>query len=387
MSVIGVATAVTTTAAAWAPITSASPASDTNDNAQNQRAGEAADGTYESCAAYFGLGKYDGSLDIVEFDVADTDASSEDGVAHAVPSDTQVVLVLTNEAGDTLECTPVEVTETMWNDAMEGLDLNMLGISPEHPLPSWPGPGHYLYPSVNFEPYIGGSELERADDFGYVTAVGFKVTAIPDGHTLVSPTEVHPLDVHYPGAGEGSTTVEDPLLTKHLTTNVGAAAAAAFSAALVSCGPDGDGSPDFGNANLIAAIRALEVYRDYSPEDVEYLDCGDVAQLNGEVSFQLDLTDTVNYVEHIWLSLPPTPTTTPATTTPATTTPATTAPPTTTPPTAPPTTTPPTTAPPSTTVPPTTTPPLTSTSTTAPPVVAPQSVAAEPVRATPAYTG
>lgn len=374
---VGVATAVTTTAAAYAPITAAAPMLDnTTDNAQNQRAADAADGTYESCAAYFGFGKYDGSLDIVEFDVADT-TGGPDGLTHGVPSDTQVVLVLTNEAGDTLECTPVEVTETMWNDAMDNLDLNMLGISPDHPLPSWPKLGHYIYPSVNFEPYIGGSELERADDFGYVTAVGFKVIAIPDGHTLVSPTGVHPLDVHYPGAGQQTSTVEDPLLTEYLTNEVGAEAAAAFSAALVSCGPDGDESPDF-DVNLVAAIRALEEYRDYGPEDVEYLDCWNVARLNGEVSFQLDLTDTVNYVEEIRLSLPPAPPTTPPTTTPQT------APPTTAPPTTTPATTTTTT---STTAPPSVSPSSTTPSTTPPPAVAPQAVAAKPMTATPTYTG
>jgi hypothetical protein len=353
LSVVGVATAVTTTAATWAPVTAAAPTLDTTDNAQSQRADDAVDGTYESCAAYFGLGKYDGGLDIVEFDVADTNGA--DGAAHAVPNDTQVVLVLGNAAGDELKCAPVEVTEAMWNDAMDDLDLNYLGFSPEHPLPSWPGPGHYIYPTVNFEPYITGAGAQPGTDFGTVTSVGFEVTSIPDGHSLVSPTGLRPLAEHYPGRGESSSDVDDPLVSAYLTSTVDADAAAAFSAALMSCGPDGEDLADLDD-DLLAAIHALEAYRGYEPSDAEWLDCYAVRGLNGEASFQLDLSDTVNYVEPIRLSLPTTP----------------------------PTTTPPTTTPPTTT-PPTTTAPAT-TSTTAPPA-APPAVAAEPVSATPAYTG
>ncbi len=353
LSMVGVATAVTTTAATWAPTTAAAPTVDADAHTANAPTTRAGDGTYESCAAYFGFGKRsDGVLDIVSFDVADENGS--DGVAHAVPTDTQVVLVLTNEAGDQLECAPVEVTEDMWNDAMDDLDLNAVGISPDHPLPSWPGPGHYIYPTVNFEPYISGSGAEPGTDFGTVTSVGFRVTSIPDGHTLVSPTDVQPLAVHYPGGGDGYTSVDDPLLRAYLTSAVGADAAAAFSAALVACGPDGDGSI-VPAGDLLAAIRALETYRDYEPLDPEYLDCSAVRQLNGEVSFQLDLSDTVNYVEPIRLALPEQPTTTTTTTT----------------------------------MPTTTTTTSTTTSTPAPTTTtaAAQAAAAEPVAATPAYTG
>jgi hypothetical protein len=334
-----------------APVTAAAPTFDTKDNAQSQRAGDAADGTYESCAAYFGFGKYDnGALDIVEFDVADT--NGDDGAAHAVDADTQVVLVLSNEAGDHLECAPVEVTETMWNDAMDDLDLNYLGFSPDHPLPSWPGPGHYIYPSVNLEPYVSGSGAEPGTDFGAVTAVDFEVTSIPDGHTLVSPTGLQPLAVHYPGRGDSPSSVDDPLVSAYLTATVDASAAAAFSTALEACGPEGDGTADFDD-DLVAAVNALEVYRGYEPSDPEWIDCSSVVHLNGEASFQLDLSDTVNYVEPIRLALPEQPTTT--------------------------------TTMPSTTVPPTTKAPVTSTTT--PASVAPQATAARPVNATPAYTG
>ena len=383
LSMVGIATAVTTTGAAWAPMTAAAPTVDADANTANAPTARAGDGTYESCAAYFGFGKRsDGVLDIVSFDVADDNGT--DGVAHAVPTDTQVVLVLENAEGDQLQCAPVEVTEDMWNDAMDDLDLNAVGISPEHPLPSWPGPGHYIYPTVNFEPYITGSGTEPGTDFGVVTSVGFAVTSIPDGHTLVSPTGVQPLEVHYPGGGDGYTSVDDPLLRAYLTSAVGADAAAAFSGALLACGPDGSYSID-PSGDLLAAIRALETYRDYEHLDPEYLGCSDVRQLNGEVSFQLDLSDTVNYVEPIRLALPEQPTTTTTTTMPTTSTaiPTTTMPTTST---AMPTTTMPTTS----TIASTTTATATTTSTTATtttPPAARQAVAAEPVAATPAYTG
>lgn len=375
MSVLGAATLVTSTVAATAPLTGAAPNSDTTDAENDQRAADRADGTYESCAAYFGFGKYDGGLDIVDFDVSDD--SGDDGATHAVDVDTQVVLVLTNAAGDELECTPFEVTETMWDEAMDDLDLNMLGFSPDHPLPSWPGPGHYAYPTVNFEPYVAGGGVEPGTDFGTVTGVSFRVTSIPDGHTLTSPTGVRSLAVHFPGGGDGSTLVEDPLVIDYLTSTAGAAAAAAFSAALLSCDSDTTGpapgppagAPPVFDTDLAAAVNALNVFRGYGPDDPAAMACWMVEQLNGEVSLQLGIGDTPNYLERIILSLVAAPTTVPPTTAPPVTGP---------PATQPQPTTPATTAP-STTAPATTSAPTTQTPTTA--------AAAVPVTGTPTYTG
>lgn len=97
---------------------------------------QAGSGTYESCAAYFGLGKDAGVMDVVEFDVSDEDGS--DGFDHGVPADTAVALVITTDSGDEVVCAPVEITEEAWAAAMA-----QVGISPAdgRSLPAWPAPG------------------------------------------------------------------------------------------------------------------------------------------------------------------------------------------------------------------------------------------------------
>jgi hypothetical protein len=309
-SAVGVATAASTIVAGWAPVVHAAPAAPQRDNALRQHAAEAADGTYESCGAYFGFGKNEfGALDIVSFDVADQNGS--DGVAHAVGSDTQVVLELTNESGDVLECTPVEVTQQMWDDAINQSPFSYLNTSDDHPIPAWPGPGHYIYPSVNFDPVI--------KDFGQVMTVGFKVTSIPGGHTLVSPTSVRSLVTHFPAGTDDSSDVNDPLVNAYVASTAGSAAASALTTGLAACGPDADADVTFDDA-LSAAVDALFAYQGYPPGGP--YNCYDLLNANAQVSFLVGFSDTVNYTEPIDLSLPEAPTTTTAPTSVTTTAPA-----------------------------------------------------------------
>ncbi|CAN5633183.1 hypothetical protein BH10ACT1_BH10ACT1_26180 [soil metagenome] len=302
----GVFAAVATAVSGWAPIAQAAPSIlGAKDGAQRAEAGDAVDGTYESCGAYFGFGKNEfGVLDVVDFDVADQDGA--DGASHAVPADTQVVLELTNEDGDVLECTPEEVSEADWDAAMGDIELYM----PDgKTLPAWPGPGHYAYPSVVFEPYI--------DDFGTVVDVGFKVTSVPDGHTLVSPTDVHPLDVHY--LDEKFPPVSftpDPRVQALIEADAGADASAAFAEALGLC--DSDEPVDY-TEDLVAAVNALNAYRGFDPQEAEDIGCYTLGTLSYEVSFLLGLVETTTYTEPIVLALPEDTTTT--STTPTTTTP------------------------------------------------------------------
>jgi hypothetical protein len=258
----------------------------------------AADGTYEACSAYFGLGKDAGVLDVAAFDVADQNGA--DGIHHAVPTDTQVVLVLKNSQGDTLECTPPEITKSEWDDAMSGID-STLPVSTT--LPAWPGPGHYAYPSLASDPSIDG--------FGTVTDVGFEVTTIPAGHTLVSPTGVEKLTQHYViPFNDGPTLQVDPRVLAFVQTHVDQAARDALAAAFTGC--DDDAQVDFSEEHLKAAMDAFVTYLTGSPG--QGYTCSDLALMNPEMSLLLGLQQSIAYTEHIVLKLPE-PTTTTSTST------------------------------------------------------------------------
>lgn len=304
-SVVGAATAATTLVAGLAPVAQAAPAVNARESSNRPDMAAPSDGTYESCGAYFGYGKQaDNVLDVVDFDVSDQNGA--DGVHHAVGTDTQVVLVLTNSDGGTLQCIPQEVTEAEWNDAMSNLYISM---PPGKSLPAWPGPGHYVYPSVNYHPVI--------ENFGTVTDVGFKVTSIPGGHSLVSPTAVKPLAVHYPLGWDNWSVDIDPAVSDLVASDVGSAPAAALNAAGATCEADEDLVV---NADLLSAINSLLSFRGEDVVPAENVTCGTIGALNVEVSFLLSLNKTVTYTEPIVLALPEPPTTIPPTpTTPPTT--------------------------------------------------------------------
>lgn len=271
---------------------------------------QAGPGTYESCAAYFGVGKDSGVLDVVEFDVSDQ--NGDDGVDHGVPADTQVVIVVTDDTGATLECVAPEVTEQQWNDAMGQVDV---GLPEGQSLPAWPGPGCYAYPSVRFEPLVEG--------LGNVVDVQFRVESIPAGHTLVSPTGSPRLVQHFPVSYEwGSAYEADPRVVAFLASRSSQAAADAFAANMAECA-DGN-EPDWSAA--IDAVNALRAYRGDGPTTPGNVDCGSLALRYSETSVLLGLEATVVYSEPIVLALPEEPTTTTSTTTtgpvdPATSTP------------------------------------------------------------------
>jgi hypothetical protein len=283
--VVGGMTVAVTAAGAVVTTTHVAPALAAPATADAMPGAAAGGAALESCEAYFGFGKEEGAVNVVEFDVADV--NGDDGTDHAVPDDTDVVLVIETEDG-TIECTPYEVSESDWDDAFDG----------EVP---FPGPGHYAYPSVALEQEIGD------DTTSQVTGVGFRVTTIPTEHTLESPTGTRPLTDHFV-ASDGP--APDPRALDVIEAGAGTAAVDAFNAAWTKCFVDEEEltEPEREDPELVAAAQAL----------VDYLGGGDVSEVycigaefaHFEVSFILGGIDTSDYVEDIRLSTPePDPTT------------------------------------------------------------------------------
>lgn len=253
-------------------------------------------GVLQSCEAYFGFGKGDegGALNVVEFDVADT--NGDDGVDHAVPDDTEVVLVIETEDG-TVECTPFEVTESDWDDEFAGAPVDI----------PFPGPGHYAYPSIAWEQEIG------ADPSSQVTSVAFRVGDIPTAHTLESPTGDRPLTDHYLSLADDSL---DPRVYELIAADPdgGTSAADAFAAARATCAEEDLPEEDETDPDLIAAAQVLSDYLDQGGTITE-VDCFDIFLLHSLSSYILAALDTSDYVENIRLSTPePTSSTTSSTT-------------------------------------------------------------------------
>lgn len=259
-------------------------------------------GQFESCEAFFGFGK-----ELVAFDVVDQ--GGPDGVAHAVPSDTQVIFVLEDQEGDVLECLPEELTEADYDDFFSG--------APFTP-PAFPGPGHYVYPSIEL-----GENIDQGD-FGQVDFVGFRVGTIPAGHTLVSPPGTEELDQsQLDGPALLFLDTTDPRTSAHIEAVAGAAAADAWDAIIPAC--DADSGTAVAGDDIEDAIAALDAL---TGSDSDALECGDVQDLNLEASIVLGLQQSIAYTETITLSLPvqatsttagPAPTSTTAAVSPATT--------------------------------------------------------------------
>lgn len=274
--VVGGVTAVATAVGAFAPATQVAVAAPDNVDGAVGPLGVAQEGVFESCAAYFGNGK-----GMVGFDVADVNGS--DGVAHAVPDDVDVVLVLENEAGDTIECIPEEWTEEDWDDLV---DETFDAGGPALPA----SPVRYRYPTAEDEP------IER-DDFGEVTSASFRVVGVPGEHTLVSPAGVQPLADPYPGFDELFDADADPRVVELLTDTAGPDAAAAFVEALADCEAYGPIDED-----LTAAFDAILAYIGW--DDELELDPCDVEPIEGLAAYGVALVEASDYIEPIRLSVP-----------------------------------------------------------------------------------
>jgi hypothetical protein len=171
MPLVGLGTVAATTVAGFGPGLAVQTTDGSNELVIDRATADlATTGTLESCAAYFGYGK-----DIVEFDVDLTEGDAP-GVLPAVGDGIEVVLVLANEAGDTLRCIPQEVGEEEWDEFWAAFPF------PLPVPPTWPGAGHYIYPA------IGNGIGTEITDFGEVTSVAFEVTSVEAPYTLVSPT-------------------------------------------------------------------------------------------------------------------------------------------------------------------------------------------------------
>lgn len=303
--VVGAVTAAAIVVGGWAPISQAAPSADGGDAPQTAKAADLGDGTYESCDAYFGLGKAENVMDLVSFDVSDRTGHVERD--YVVGTSTEVVFVLTNVDNETLECIPSEITEAEW-DAF--IDNMIRDLPPGTSLWSFPGPGYYPYPTVPYGPYIEG--------FGEVTDVGFAVTSVPVGHTLVSPTEITPLvqNYRYPFADDGTS---DPRVLDFVEEHFGEAPRAALDTVITDrekC--DDDDLPD----GFSYAMMALRGWHGFSVDD--YPDtCSTAFHLHDLTSFVMSVGAASYYRESIVIDSPEVPTepTVPETTTPEPTTP------------------------------------------------------------------
>lgn len=293
--IVSAVTAWTALAVSATPAVPAPSTPETDTSGPDQSARDTSDGTFESCSAYFGFGKGVGVLDVVDFDV--TDAEGTDSADHSVESDTPVVLVLENETGDELECSPFEVSESQWTTAMNDTYVGA------HGMPAWPGPGHYAYPSIAFDPLIDG--------FGMVTAVGFRVVGTPADHTLVSPTGVAPLVQHHIDVWDPATDLDATRLAAFLTATVSDTARDSFLASFERCAAD-EWPFEFDSDGLEALNAINEELGEplIDPGNVDEVGCFEVMTATEVMELVLGVEATIGYREPIVLAAAGAPTTT-----------------------------------------------------------------------------
>jgi hypothetical protein len=292
LPVVGAVTAAATTVAGFTPmvVASAQPAAPASDGF-DAAAEPAADGVYESCSAYFGFGKDEGASDLVEFQVG-VDGTGPGPAPTVENGGVEVVLVIENDEADVLVCVPEAVTPEQWaGEYGDGLFLN---------LPPYPGPGHYIYPSVGL-----GLEIEG---FGLVTDVGFVVTGIADGYTLTSPEGIEPLAAVFsnPFLDLDSGNL-DPVVLGIIDDEAGPDAVAAYVTAIEGCILEVPVEPTQ-SAELTAAAEAL---LDFIGVEEEFgdVDCSDAAGLYFISSLLVDVYGTTVNSESIVLGVVTTPTT------------------------------------------------------------------------------
>ena len=334
---VGVATATVTTFAGFAPaVVTTAGAVDGSDDANVATADPAADGTYESCSAYFGYGKNDETetlaLDLTTFPVT-VEGGTPAGEAPTVENGAiDVVLVLTDVDGAELRCVPEEVTEAEW-DATWGPTPIPVNI------PAWPGPGHYAYPSIlpsglgvgsnarEFAPLL--ARPAAIGDLNDLASVGFEVTSVPEGYTLVDPLATQGLPQTFSGFVSGVITdpASSPVIPRALqviVSGAGPAAAQAYAVALGACVADnGQDPPNADDPNLVAAVQALADYL-IKPDQVPVVEapvsCGEIGSLLFASVLVFGVEATIDTASPITVSLPlppPPPAAEPAEVTPA----------------------------------------------------------------------
>ena len=324
---VGVATATVTSFAGFAPaVVSTAGAVDGTDGANTATAEPTADGTYESCSAYFGYGKNEetdtGALDLTTFPVT-VQGGVPAGAAPTVENGgIDVVLVLTDIDDAELRCVPEQVTESQWNATWGDIPIEALNI------PSWPGPGHYPYPTVlpDFTPIEEDDELlllgaspAAIGDLNDLASVGFEVVGVPEGYTLVDPTQTQPLPSTFFGTllpfvlFESDPTGPLPApLVEVIEAAAGPTGVTAFSEAVDFCieNQDVEPTPALPNANdpdLVAAVQALWDYvivPDVPGRPVAPITCDDVGTVFGVGAIIFAVNATIENESPITVSLP-----------------------------------------------------------------------------------
>ncbi|GEM_PF-1701684 len=336
---VGVATATVTSFAGFAPaVVSTAGAVDGTDGANTATVEPTADGTYESCSAYFGYGKIDppeddgidfGALDLTTFPVT-VQGGVPAGAAPTVENGgIDVVLVLTDIDEAELRCVPEQVTESQWNATWGDVPVEGLNI------PSWPGPGHYPYPTLpppDFAPVAAGDELlllgaspAAIGDLNDLASVGFEVVGGPEGYTLVDPTQTQSFPSTFFDTliellfFEIVPTGQLPApLVEVIEAAVGPAGVTAYSATVDFClglssfeDPVVEPIPPLPNGNdpdLVAAVQALWDYvfvPDVPGRPVAPITCDDVGTVFGGAGIVIFVVNaTIENESPITISLP-----------------------------------------------------------------------------------
>ena len=179
-----------------------------------------------------------------------------------------VVLVLTDIDGKQLRCVPQEVTKAEW-DATWGPGAIPIQVN----IPAWPGPGHYAYPSIppanmTTASRVGalGPLVQSPAAFGGIgdlASVGFEVTSVPDGYTLVAPVQTQTLPQTFYNffstyfGGPGSQLSPPPQALQVIEAAAGAAGVAAYTEALNVCVGFSGNPRNADDPDLVAAVQAL----------------------------------------------------------------------------------------------------------------------------------
>ena len=239
--VIGGVAAAATAVGAFVPATQVAVAAPDVEAGATTPLGLAQDGAFESCSAYFGIGKGAGDV---------TDAEGEDDGDHEVGGDVELVVVLEDVDGNTIRCRPEVLTEDGWDAFLTSWEDEVGPIG--FPSPgAWPGPGRYVFPSTGWNLDIDG--------FGDLASVGFEVIGLPDEHSLRSPVGVRALANPYAAilqVLDSDGLPDSTAALEIIDARAGSAAAAAYEAAREMCAP-GEPVSLPADPDLLDAIFAL----------------------------------------------------------------------------------------------------------------------------------